>query len=215
MTLALLPVRDALDFGPRPDPARGIFETILLRDGQPIAADAHRARIESSARALYGIELPADLSATIHMQAQTHRDGRMRLGLRPDGSTTVEAAPLGPDPRYTALAPFVLPGGIGPHKYSDRRLLDAIAQAAGPQALPLLMDADGAVLEATWANLLIESGGRLISPPDDGRALAGIGRRRLRYDEEPVQLDRLLAADALYLTSALRTVSFEITVSSR
>ncbi len=206
MTLTLLPVRDALDFGPRPDPARGIFETILLRDGQPIADDAHRARIESSARALYGIEPPANLSATIQAQAHAHRDGRLRLALRPDGSATVEVAPLGPDPRYTALAPFILPGGIGPHKYSDRRLLDAIAQVAGQQTLPLLVDADGAVLEATWANLLIESGGRLISPPADGRALPGIGRRRLRYDEEPVQLDRLLAADALYLTSALRTV---------
>ena len=77
---------------------------------------------------------------------------------------------------------------------------------AADGGLPLLIDADGSVLEATWANVLIEERGRLISPPDDGRALPGIGRRALRYDEEPVDLDRLLAADAVVLSSALRVI---------
>jgi para-aminobenzoate synthetase/4-amino-4-deoxychorismate lyase len=112
---------------------------------------------------------------------------------------------MGPDPHYTGIAPFLLPGGLGPHKWLDRRLVDGLAAAAGG-ALPLLIDTDGSVLEATWANVLIEERGRLISPPDDGRALPGIGRRALPYDEEPVDLDRLLAADAVVLTSALRVI---------
>ena len=78
--------------------------------------------------------------------------------------------------------------------------------AAADGAMPLLIDTDGSVLESTWANVLIEERGRLISPPDDGRALPGIGRRAFRYDEEPVDLDRLLAADAVVLSSALRVI---------
>ena len=127
------------------------------------------------------------------------------MTLTPDGTIRIENAPLGPDPHYTGIAPFVLPGGLGSHKWLDRRLVDAVT-AAADGALPLLIDADGCVLEATWANVLIEEQGRLISPPDDGRALPGIGRRALRYDEEPVDLERLLAADAVVLTSALRVI---------
>ncbi len=100
----------------------------------------------------------------------------------------------------------MLPGGLGPHKWLDRRLLDAITVVAGTTALPLLVDDDGSVLESARMNVLIEERGRLISPPSDGRFRAGFGRRRLQYDEEPVDLDRLLAADAVVLTSALRVV---------
>ena len=124
----------------------------------------------------------------------------------PDDTTTIGHGPRGPDPVYTEVAPFVLPRGLGPHKWNDRRLLDAITAVAGPGALPLLVDDDGSVLEATRMNVLIQEHGRLVSPPADGRFRAGFGRTRLRYDEEPVDLDRLLAADAVVLTSALRVV---------
>jgi branched-subunit amino acid aminotransferase/4-amino-4-deoxychorismate lyase len=62
------------------------------------------------------------------------------------------------------------------------------------------------VLETTWANVLIEERGELVSPPHDGRFRSGVGCRRHAFREEPVDLDRLLAADAVLLTSALRTV---------
>ncbi|MEX2413240.1 MAG: aminotransferase class IV, partial [Thermoleophilaceae bacterium] len=39
---------------PRPDPALGIFETLLVVDGEPIALDAHLARMSASARQLFG-----------------------------------------------------------------------------------------------------------------------------------------------------------------
>ena len=120
--------------------------------------------------------------------------------------STIDRGSRGPDPVYTEIAPFELPRGLGPHKWLDRRLLDAITSAAGARALPLLVDVDGSVLESTRMNVLIEERGRLISPPTDGRFRPGFGRLRLQYDEEPVDLDRLLAADAVVLTSALRVV---------
>jgi para-aminobenzoate synthetase / 4-amino-4-deoxychorismate lyase len=204
------PLRQALDFGERPDPARGILETMLVQDGLLPLRDLHYTRINASAMELYGVgpvvEAPA---GPLPRRFWT---GRMRMTFDPgQGLIREPTVGLGPDPVYSELAPFVLPGGLGSHKWLDRALLDSIAAAAGAQALPLLIDTDGSVLEATWANVLIEQDGRLVAPPDDGRALPGVGRSRLQYDEEPVDLDRLLAADAVVLTSALRVIRLPLT----
>jgi para-aminobenzoate synthetase/4-amino-4-deoxychorismate lyase len=202
--LRSLPPRSALDFGERPDPAAGIFETILFTDGVAPLLELHLERLAASARELYNVAVsPVPAEALRDLPAGT---GRLRISFMPGGAPTVDQGPRGTDPVYTEVAPFVLPGGVGPHKWIDRRLLDAITTAAGPHAVPLLLDDDGSVLESTRMNVLIEEGGRLVSPPADGRFRAGFGRTRLQYDEEPVDLDRLLAADAVVLTSALRVV---------
>ena len=203
------PIRQALDHGDRPDPAAGIFETMLVQDGLLPMRDAHYARINLSARQLYGEEgVVQEPTEPVYRRGWT---GRMRITYVPGEGLTRQPGELGPDPVYAGVAPFVLPGGLGRHKWADRRLVDALGDAA-QGALPLLIDTDSAVLEATWASVLIEERGRLISPPDDGRALPGIGRLSLQYDEEPVDLDRLLAADAVLLTSALRTVRVPLAV---
>jgi para-aminobenzoate synthetase / 4-amino-4-deoxychorismate lyase len=200
------PVRNALDFGPRPDPELGIFETIAVKDGELLMRDAHYARISASARELYGVELafPAPTGT------ERHRSGRSRLTFVPGEGLSAEQGFIGPDTVYTGIAPFVLPGGLGPHKWADRRLLEAITSEAGEGVLQLLVDSDGSVLESTRTNVLIEERGRLISPPTDGRARPGVGRLQLQYDEEPVDLDRLLAADTVVLTSALRVLRFSM-----
>ncbi|MDE3130065.1 MAG: aminotransferase class IV [Acidobacteriota bacterium] len=198
------PVRQALDFGERPDPARGIFETLLVADGAAPLLAAQLERLRASALELYGIDLEPELAGL----ARTVPDGsgRLRISFVPGEGTASRPGPHGDDPRYAEIAPFVLAGGLGAHKWADRGLLEGLLVAAGPGALPLLLDADGSVLESASANVLIEERGRLVSPPSDGRFRAGFGRARVRYSEEPVDLDRLLAADAILLTSALRTV---------
>ncbi|HEY6397797.1 MAG TPA: chorismate-binding protein, partial [Solirubrobacteraceae bacterium] len=50
----------ALLFGRRPDPAHGVFETVLIEDGVAVLLDAHLERLAASVRALYGIELAPD-----------------------------------------------------------------------------------------------------------------------------------------------------------
>ena len=74
--------------------------------------------------------------------------------------------------RPLVLEPFALPGGLGAHKWRDRRLLEALA-ALRPGAVPLLVDTDGLVLEAAYANVWIVEGDALITPPADGRMLPG------------------------------------------
>jgi para-aminobenzoate synthetase/4-amino-4-deoxychorismate lyase len=196
-------VRRALEHGPRPDPSLGLLETIRVEDGEaPWLAD-HLNRLNQSAQELYGIEGPK----TVDVPAGS---GRLRLVLRPDGAIDSTLLPLADIQGLDGdLIPYVLPGGLGRHKWADRRL----AEALGPNAL--IVDGDGAVLEATWSNIFIVEGDRTITPPADGRLLPGIHRSRVEADEEPLTLERLRAADSWFLTSALRRYSPSSSAYSR
>ena len=50
--------------------------------------------------------------------------------------------------------------------------------------MPLLVDLDGLVLEASRANVVIREGDRLITPPLDGRILPGVTRAALGAERE-------------------------------
>jgi para-aminobenzoate synthetase/4-amino-4-deoxychorismate lyase len=196
----------------RPDPGAGVIETIAVRDGVAVDLDAHLARLAAGARAALDAPLPGGLAAEVASRAAAGPDGRLRIDVAPaPGGVDVSIAltPAGDPPRGpAALAPVVLPGGLGPHKWRDRRLLEALAARHG--AMPLLVDADGAVLEAAIANVWLVEGDALITPPADGRLLPGVTRARLlrhpNAREEPVDLDRLDAADAVLLTSSIALV---------
>jgi para-aminobenzoate synthetase/4-amino-4-deoxychorismate lyase len=193
----------------RPDPALGVFETILVRGGVPIDLRAHLARLERSVEALYGTGLPADLDARIIGVASSSPLQRMRV-VATAGGAEVEAEPLDaePAPDPVVLAPAVLPGGLGAHKWRDRRLLDELAERL--DAVPLIVDLDGDVLEAAYANVFIVEGTHLVTPPLDGRQLPGTVRARVLAlhpaREERLTLDRIAAADELLLASSIRGV---------
>ena len=193
----------------RPDPALGVFETILVRGGVAVDARAHLARLERSVRALYGTELPAGLRERVAAAAAAAPLQRLRV-VATSGDVSVEAEPLEsePAPAAVTLAPAVLPGGLGAHKWHDRKLIDELAVRLG--AVPLLVDLDGDVLEAAYANVLIVEGAHLITPPLDGRQLPGTVRARVLAlhptREERITLDRVAAADELLLASSIRGI---------
>ena len=126
------------------------------------------------------------------------------------GSPEIAAEPLAaePAPEAVTLSPAVLPGGLGAHKWCDRRLLDELARRL--DAVPLLLDLDGDVLEAAYANLFIVEGTHLITPPLDGRQLPGTVRARVLAlhpaREERLSLDRIAAADEVLLASSVRGI---------
>ncbi|HEV3002450.1 MAG TPA: aminodeoxychorismate synthase component I [Solirubrobacteraceae bacterium] len=238
---------------PRPDPAAGVFETVLAVDGRPVEPDAHARRLEASAHRLYGARPPGVREAIERAAAEVpdglarvrvewapsagrpHRDpaSEPRAGAAtatpipdaalPSNATATtpipDAAPLPaatatpiPDAALLPAAavapePLTLPGGLGEHKWLDRRLL----QSAGAE--PLIVDLDGTVLESGSGNVFAIEGDALVTPPADGRILPGVTRAALLRlapeagltpREEPLTLDRLHSADAVFLASSVR-----------
>jgi para-aminobenzoate synthetase/4-amino-4-deoxychorismate lyase len=201
--------------GPMPDPAQGIFETTLVTGGRPLAVDAHLARLGASLSELYGIGLPDDAGAQVEDAAKGTELGRLRLTVLPDGSSSVRVADVDPALVFpmdgVEVAPIAVPGGIGAHKWADRRLLDAAQAELG--ALPLVIDANtGEALESARGNLFVVTGGAVATPPLDGRLLPGVTRAQaievvrdlgLELREEPVDID---SADEVFFTGGVRGV---------
>jgi para-aminobenzoate synthetase / 4-amino-4-deoxychorismate lyase len=201
---------------PRPDPRLGVFEAALVEDRRVIRLAAHLARLGSSVTELYGLDLPSSITGLI-TEAAAGAEGRTRLrvDLRcGDGGLEIEVSmrPVGPS-TPVRLRAWAIPGGLGPHKCSDRRLIDAMEAASGDE-LPLLVDADGYILEASRASVFaLDRGGVLRTPPNDGRILPGTARARvlehaqqlgLEIGVEPLTLAEVASAQAVVLTSALR-----------
>jgi para-aminobenzoate synthetase/4-amino-4-deoxychorismate lyase len=171
---------------PHADPGKGVFETMLVLDGRPVELDAHLERLASSLDTLFGADLPGDARKAIIDRARGIRHGKLRLTVAPAedrlttevASTEVEPAKVFPShDRGIALRSFVVAGGLGAHKWVDRRLLERAAAVAGGE-LPLLVDADGTVLEASRGSVFTAGKGWLATPPTDGRILPSIARRQ-------------------------------------
>ena len=195
----------------RPDPAQGVFETMLVRDGRVHAQQRHLDRLTHSIGALYGRRLPSDIAHRLHRQAAgLTGEHRLRVDVIPGEEIAITTRPVAPGYRGpVTLAPLVVPGGLGPQKWCDRRLLDA--RPANPA--PLLVDSDGTVLEAAWGNFWLLEDDVLITPPADGRILPGVTRALvlevapslgLAAREEPVSLHRARRAPLTFATSAIR-----------
>jgi para-aminobenzoate synthetase / 4-amino-4-deoxychorismate lyase len=205
----------------RPDRSDGVFETMLVRDGRIQVLAQHLDRLARSSAALYGLRLPPGLPGRLRAHvAGAAGEHRLRVDVVPGEDIAVTMAAVAPGSRHAVtLAPLVVPGGLGAHKWRDRRLLDvaaryrgAISGYGGPQT-PLLVDSDGTVLEAAWGNVWVLDGDALITPPADGRILPGVTRALLlelapslglRPREDPISLHRMRAAPVTFATSAIR-----------
>lgn len=163
----------------RPDPAQGVFETLRGREN----LERHLARLRGSVRELYDEELPEIEVPDV--------DAAVRIDYLPGGEVTVTTRPIVPRVLPIVLTPYTLPGGLGAHKWRDRELLAPLGNA-------LLLDADGTVLEAAWASVLIERDGVLYAPREDGRILPSTSR------PDAIQADLMLEpGDLLFVSSSL------------
>jgi para-aminobenzoate synthetase/4-amino-4-deoxychorismate lyase len=199
----------------RPDPAHGLFETLLVLYGEPVELDAHLERLGASLEALFAATVPPELADEVRERARGTTLGRLRLALRGgDAKLTVEdvnPADFFPSrERGAQLRSLACPGGLGAHKLADRRPLgtDAVTVA-------LLIDRGEEVLEAGRANVFVATEGVLVTPRADGRILPGIARAGaiaaareagIEVDERRLGHDDLLAADEVFLTGSVRGV---------
>jgi branched-subunit amino acid aminotransferase/4-amino-4-deoxychorismate lyase len=206
-----------------PNPARGVFSTLLVVDGRPVALDSHLARLRESVGALYGVELPAEAAALVAARAHGLALGRVRLECRVDahGAAQLEAHASAVDrttvqqAQALALRATPVDGWHGAHKWIDRRLLDRLQAAAAP-ASALLVERDGRVLETTRANVFaLGEDGVLRTPPTDGSILPGVTRAwalavadelGVTVRQEPLSREMLRAAREVFATGSVRGV---------
>ncbi|HKI67782.1 MAG TPA: aminotransferase class IV [Solirubrobacterales bacterium] len=218
----------------RPDPSKGVFETLLALDGRPVEPDAHLARLESSLAVLY----PGRTRPTLDVPAVDRLCGGSTTGASVEALRIVVAPGVGGELAVTtecrpssghlatenggkvtsdaaALLSLGLAGGLGAHKWADRSFVEQAQAGLPDDALPLIVDEDGAVLEVSRANVFTVRGGCLLTPTLDGRILPGVTRMRvlaiaaalgLATHESALRRDDLLTADEVFLTGSVRGI---------
>ena len=210
---------------PHPDPEKGVFETMLVVEGRAVEIDAHLARLAASLGELFGDEMPKGARDLVEAGARGAKLARLRLAVTPDGAGGLEAEIVTADVEPELVFPgweqagglrsLLVSGGLGAHKWVDRGLLEQAEAGAPPGEVPLLLDSDGTVLEASRANVCAARDGTLTTPPLDGRVLPGIARARamgiaaalgIEVREREMALADLLDADEVFLTGSVRGI---------
>jgi para-aminobenzoate synthetase / 4-amino-4-deoxychorismate lyase len=202
----------------QPDHSRGVFETLLVVDGEPVELEAHLSRLAHSLEDVFSQPLPPHFEDEMRQAATEIPLGRLRCALAPveDGlqldllAGGVELEAVFPE-RGVHLRSYQVHGGLGSHKWADRK---GINRPIADQAGALITDA-GEVLEAGWANVFAVRGGTLFTPPLDGRLLPGTTRaailelaaqNEVESSEQPLRPDDLLSADETFLTGSIRGI---------
>jgi para-aminobenzoate synthetase/4-amino-4-deoxychorismate lyase len=201
-----------------PDPTRGVFTTVLVRNRTPVLAEAHVERLRESAAGVLGRRL--DRSALLcqirESAANAEGEGRLRLTVTAHGHVESDLRPVEPVAGPWELAPASLAGGFGAHKWADRNLLTRLFPAtASDRTDVLLLDTDGTLLETSRANLFLVFDDGVHTPRADGRILPGIARasvlgllrrRGIPVYEHDLHLTDLTSAAEAFVTNAVRGV---------
>jgi para-aminobenzoate synthetase/4-amino-4-deoxychorismate lyase len=209
----------------RPDPSKGVFETMLVLAGRPVELEAHLERLASSVAGLYEARLPATTRTLVLEHAARLEHGKLRISAVPgaDDRIDIEASTAEVDPaavfpgaeRAARLAGVTVEGGLGAHKWADRRLLEDAEAGLPSDELPLLLARDGAVLEVSRASIFAVRAGAIETPPLDGRILPSIARRQalgaartegVEVRETPLALEDLLDAEEVFLSGSVRGI---------
>lgn len=206
---------------------RGIFETILIEQGQVCWWEDHFCRLQQGA-GLYKIEIPfsskkllALVKKAVHLNKLT--SGRLRLSLYTDQGQdffNVVAVPYNTaTQRNNSLKTMVSPLRKKKNKYSRAKSLEyhpfyearEQAKAKGFDEA-LMLDPDGNLVEGSTSNIFFVDQDTLFTPSMDTGPLNGIVRQRVvrlaREAGVPVKtgrfkLKQLLKADEVFLTNSL------------
>jgi branched-subunit amino acid aminotransferase/4-amino-4-deoxychorismate lyase len=200
---------------------RAVFETLRVYGGRPFELHPHFDRLKESARRVRLPEPPlAELQSLAHeaLAAAGAPDCVLRFLWTPDtGLALVSALPPELEAlRARGLRLQVCEWGTGPlvgaksTSYAPNMAAQAAAVESGFDDALFLSPA-GVVLEAPTANVWFREGKRLHTPSLELPILPGVTRGVVAqlagaFEEGTYPLDRLLAADEVFLTSSVREV---------
>ena len=201
----------------RPRPAGGLFTSLLVTSGTTHGLAEHLARLDASAREVFGKGLPTALHGDLAACLAGKPSGRLRITARPAGGplqARAEVLPLDQQAPFVRLRPALIAGGLGAHKWLDRRLLADLARsmALDPDEQLLIEDDDGELLETDRANIFAVIDGVLCTPPADGRLLPGVTRDALLraagvdgpgVSVRPLTMQRLQAASEVFVINSV------------
>jgi para-aminobenzoate synthetase/4-amino-4-deoxychorismate lyase len=205
----------------------GVFETMLVLDGQVVELDAHLERLSRSASQLWGADLRPGLADDLARCAReiSMPAARLRLQVTPgasgQASTQLTAAQVPrPSPMISQLGlrlrTAAVDNGIGSHKWVERTVVDELEARHRDQQV-LITDHGGHCLETTRGNIIVFRGRSLITPPLDGRILPGTTRRvvldiaaelGLVIEIRAVTVDELSSSDGLAVSGSLTGLSW-------
>jgi branched-subunit amino acid aminotransferase/4-amino-4-deoxychorismate lyase len=197
-----------------PDPGLGVFDTLLVRRGRAVDLGAHVDRLARSVRELYDVPVDAAvLAGRMQANAEPLGTARVRTSYEPaSGEWEIEMRRIAePGLDRCTLTRRRIAGGLGPHKWVDRRL---VADPGDADDVLLVDESDG-LLECGAANVFLVADGVVVTPPLDGRILPGTVRARVlallrSHDveaaEQPVTLTALAGAAEVFTTSSIRGV---------
>jgi branched-chain amino acid aminotransferase len=228
----------------------GVFETCHVAGGEAFALTRHLRRLGRSAAALGLAPPPDDLvrsAAAETLAAARDRGtdlshGRLRITLTggpgplgsnrgPAGTTLVvavaAAAAWPADPRAVSV-PWTrnersATAGVKTTSYAENVVALAEAQRQGAQEA-LLANTRGDLCEGTGSNVLVVSGGVLLTPPLSSGCLAGITRELLLewaadeglpVLEKDLPMEALAEAEDVVLTSSTRGAQPQAAVDGR
>ena len=211
----------------------GVFETLKVLGGEPLALTRHLHRLVRSCEVL-GLQTPnlnvlrEAVAEVIRSEPEASDFGRLRITCtggagplasdRQDGSQTsiIALRPMQPWPATTSavVVPWVrnersAVTGAKTTSYAENVVALQWAHDRG-YSEGLFVNTIGQISEGTGTNVFIVNGGDVLTPPVSSGCLSGITRELLLEwglaAEADLSLEDLQSADEVFLTSSTRDV---------
>ena len=200
----------------------GVFETLAVVRGRPVALDAHWRRLCESQQTVGRARPPASVKALIRRAAKRADGLRVALTTTALAPMTVEILPrTSRRPPATGVTVVTATGrapsaaAVPAQVKTIERIPSVLAwgeTGARPPFEILWCNAQGWLTEGTVSNLFLVRRGRLVTPPVWVGALPGVVRqavcrlaRRLKIsvEETPVTRHELYIAEEAFVTNSL------------
>lgn len=189
-----------------------LLETIRRDAGGCRLLERHLQRLAESARYFGFLFDPAAARRLVDALPAAVAPQRLRLELAADGDVRATVAAISPE-----RSPLVLGLAVSRrdpaepwhyHKTSRRRLLDDERQRRPDCDEVLFLNRNGELCEGSYNTIVLEIGGRLLTPPLTSGLLPGVLRGELlergEIEEQTLSPADLVKADTIWLVNALR-----------